>query len=59
MPVRPTYAPLTEKIPPLARQILADRFPARMSHEIRSPLNGVIGMTALLHTTRLDKEHPQ
>lgn len=33
-----------------------DAFLASMSHEIRSPLNGVVGMTSLLRETRLTDE---
>lgn len=33
-----------------------DAFLASMSHEIRSPLNGVVGMTSLLKATNLDDE---
>lgn len=34
-----------------AKQMLAT-----MSHEIRSPLSGVVGMAEILSNTRLDKE---
>ncbi|KAL0842912.1 hypothetical protein Bca101_016157 [Brassica carinata] len=37
-----------------AKQMLAT-----MSHEIRSPLSGVVGMAEILSTTRLDKEQRQ
>ncbi|KAL8536842.1 hypothetical protein ACS0TY_012136 [Phlomoides rotata] len=37
-----------------AKQMLAT-----MSHEIRSPLSGVVSMTEILSTTRLDKEQRQ
>ena len=36
--------------------IAKDAFLASMSHEIRSPLNGVVGMTSLLKETRLTEE---
>ncbi|WP_438969838.1 ATP-binding protein [Methylophaga sp.] len=41
-----------------ARQIdlAKDAFLASMSHEIRSPLNGVVGMTSILRQTRLNDE---
>lgn len=41
-----------------ARQtdLAKDAFLASMSHEIRSPLNGVVGMTSLLRETELDEE---
>lgn len=41
-----------------ARQtdLAKDAFLASMSHEIRSPLNGVVGMTSLLRETSLDEE---
>lgn len=32
---------------------------ATMSHEIRSPLSGVVSMTEILSTTKLDKEQRQ
>ncbi|HSR64617.1 MAG TPA: ATP-binding protein, partial [Xanthomonadaceae bacterium] len=32
------------------------RFLAHMSHEFRTPLNGIIGMTEVLASTRLDRE---
>lgn len=35
------------------------RFLANMSHEFRSPLNGIIGMSELLHGTRLDGEQKE
>jgi PAS domain S-box-containing protein len=34
-------------------------FLAQMSHDIRTPLNGVIGMTSLLQTTELTKEQQE
>lgn len=37
-----------------AKQMLAT-----MSHEIRSPLSGVVGMAEILSTTKLDKEQRQ
>lgn len=37
-----------------AKQMLAT-----MSHEIRSPLSGVVSMAEILSTTRLDKEQRQ
>ena len=37
-----------------AKQMLAT-----MSHEIRSPLSGVVSMTEILSTTKLDKEQRQ
>lgn len=37
-----------------AKQMLAT-----MSHEIRSPLSGVVSMAEVLATTRLDKEQRQ
>ena len=37
-----------------AKQMLAT-----MSHEIRSPLSGVVSMTEILATTNLDKEQRQ
>lgn len=42
----------------LAKQtdLAKDAFLASMSHEIRSPLNGVVGMTSLLKATNLDDE---
>jgi len=42
----------------LAKQtdLAKDAFLAGMSHEIRSPLNGVVGMTSLLKETQLDDE---
>jgi two-component system, sensor histidine kinase and response regulator len=35
---------------------LKSEFLAHMSHEIRTLMNGVVGMAALLHQTRLDQE---
>lgn len=35
------------------------RFLANMSHEFRSPLNGIIGMSELLHGTRLEPEQKE
>ncbi|MGH2643378.1 MAG: ATP-binding protein, partial [Chitinophagaceae bacterium] len=35
---------------------LQEQFLANMSHDIRTPLNGIIGMADLLHTTDLNKE---
>lgn len=32
------------------------RFLARMSHELRTPLNAIIGMSDVLHATRLDRD---
>lgn len=35
---------------------LQEQFLANMSHDIRTPLNGIIGMTGLLHSTELNAE---
>jgi signal transduction histidine kinase len=36
--------------------LMKSLFLARMSHDIRTPLNGVIGMTSMLQTTQLNQE---
>src|SRR3954465_12388436 len=50
---RPTR-PLSERRPARA-QIRAEQL-ASMSHEFRTPLNGVLGMARLLESTRLTAE---
>ena len=40
----------------IAASVAKSEFLATMSHEIRNPMNGVIGMTGLLLDTRLDGE---
>ncbi|WP_417510000.1 ATP-binding protein [Methylophaga sp.] len=41
------------------RETAKDAFLAMVSHELRSPLNGVIGLTSLLNKTALDTEQRQ
>lgn len=41
------------------RETAKDAFLAMISHELRSPLNGVIGLASLLSKTTLDKEQRQ
>lgn len=41
------------------RETAKDAFLAMISHELRSPLNGVIGLTSLLNKTALDSEQRQ
>ncbi|KAL8544979.1 hypothetical protein ACS0TY_005260 [Phlomoides rotata] len=37
----------------------AKQMPATMSHEIRSPLSGVVSMAEIISTTKLEKEQKQ
>ncbi|MCF6272623.1 MAG: ATP-binding protein [Rhodobacteraceae bacterium] len=54
-PEKETVAALTAKIKRLEETIaLKDRFLATVSHEIRSPMNGVFGMADALSRTELD-----
>jgi len=39
-----------------AANLAKSQFVANMSHEVRTPMNGVLGMTGLLLNTRLEKE---
>lgn len=51
---RPSIRPLSERRPSRA-QISAEQL-ASLSHEFRTPLNGVLGMARLLESTRLTAE---
>lgn len=51
---RPSIRPLSERRPTRA-QISAEQL-ASLSHEFRTPLNGVLGMARLLESTRLTAE---
>ena len=51
---RPSLRPLSERRPTRA-QISAEQL-ASLSHEFRTPLNGVLGMARLLESTRLTAE---
>ena len=39
--------------------VAKDEFLANISHEVRTPLNGVMGMLQLIHSTRLDDEQEE
>ncbi|KAG5408228.1 hypothetical protein IGI04_004616 [Brassica rapa subsp. trilocularis] len=50
---------LTKTIHITEETMRAKQMLATMSHEIRSPLSGVVGMAEILSTTKLDKEQRQ
>lgn len=51
---------LSEKLFVVVEETMrAKQMLATMSHEIRSPLSGVVGMAEILSTTRLDQEQRQ